>query len=96
MVVGAPRPWRYPAAAQRNTYQLRDAREAGDGGLAALGKRNFEIGHRSVPDGIEDEVVAPSVMQEVGRGVVDDVIGAQRTDEVDVPGASHAGHLGPV
>jgi hypothetical protein len=24
------------------------------------------------------------------------VIGAERTDEVDVPGAGYAGHLGPI
>jgi hypothetical protein len=33
---------------------------------------------------------------EVGGGVVDDVIGTQGTDEVNVPRAGHCTHLGPV
>jgi len=41
----------------------------------------------SVPDRVEDAVVAPPVAGEVGRGVVDDVVGAERTAEVEVGGA---------
>ena len=82
-----------PAAAQRNADQLRHTGEPDDGGLAALGKSASEIAHRYVPDGVEDEVVALPASEEVCRGVVDDVISAERTDQVDVPGAGHPGHL---
>ena len=50
--------------------------------------------HRVVPDVVEDEVVALSALREVLLGVVDDVVGADRADQVDVPGAGDAGHLG--
>jgi len=43
---------------------------------------------------VEDGVVSPGAAREVLLGVVDDGIGADGPDEVDVPGAAHAGHLG--
>src|SRR5215212_3711451 len=43
---------------------------------------------------VEDEVVALIVLSEVLAGVVDDVIGADRSDHAHVSGAAHAGHLG--
>ena len=46
-------------------------------------------------DVVEDEVVLLSAPGEVVAGVVDDVVGADRTDQVHVPGAAHAGDLGP-
>jgi hypothetical protein len=48
-----------------------------DGRLAASGECTSKIGHRAVPDRVEDEVVAPPAADDVGRGVVDDVIGAE-------------------
>ena len=51
-------------------------------------------GHRVVAHVVEDQVVAGPARGEVGRRVVDDVVGADRPDELEVPGAGHAGHLG--
>jgi len=43
---------------------------------------------------VEDEVVPLILLREVLTSVVDDVIGADRSDHVHVSGAAHAGHLG--
>jgi hypothetical protein len=83
------------AAAQRDTQQLGHAGEPGDGGLAALGQRSLEISHRAVPDRVQDPVIAPPAPQGVGGGVVDHVVGTQQTDQLQVGGAGHGGHLGP-
>ena len=45
-------------------------------------------------DVVEDDVVALLGAGEVGPGVVDDVVGAERADQVDVAGAAHTRHLG--
>ncbi len=43
---------------------------------------------------VEDEVVALRGAGEVGPRVVDDVVGTERADQVDVAGAAHTRHLG--
>jgi hypothetical protein len=42
---------------------------------------------------VEHDAVAPAVAGEVFPGVVDDVVGAERADQLHVSGAAHAGHL---
>ena len=61
---------------------------------AGRGERPSKVGQRVVGDVVEDEVVLPSAAGEVVAGVVDDVVGADRADEVHVPRAAHAGDLG--
>ena len=48
---------------------------------------------RPAPRVVEHQVVALVAPGEVLPGVVDDVIGAERSHEVDVPRAAHRGHL---
>jgi hypothetical protein len=43
---------------------------------------------------VEDHVVALPAAGEVLPGVVDDVVGAEGADQLDVAGAAHAGHVG--
>ena len=50
--------------------------------------------HRVVPHVVEDEVVARSALPEVLLGVVDDMVGPDRADHVQVLRAGHAGDLG--
>ena len=52
------------------------------------------LGHRVVAHVVEDQVVARAFLGEVLPRVVDDVVGTERADQLDVPGAGHAGHLG--
>src|SRR5687768_9662301 len=85
-----------PAAEQGNGHEPRHVGEPRDSSLATVGKRTSEIRYRSVPNRVEDQVVVTPGTGEVGTGVVDDVVGAQRTDEVDIPSAGHAGDLGPI
>jgi hypothetical protein len=51
------------------------------------------LGQRTVPDQVEYHVVAPAIAGEVFPGVVDDVIRADRPDELNVSCAAHAGHV---
>src|SRR5918997_5403903 len=46
------------------------------------------------PRQLEDEIVVLPTSGEVLLGVVDDVICAERSDQLYVPRAAHAGHLG--
>jgi len=48
---------------------------------------------RAVHHVVEDDVVAPLVAGEILLGVVDDVIGAERSDQFHVPRTAHAGDL---
>src|SRR5215204_4554722 len=50
------------------------------------------LGQRTVPHQVEDDVVPPSVPGEVLVDVVDDMVRADRPDQVHVPGVAHAGH----
>ena len=43
---------------------------------------------------VEDDVVPVPVPSEVFAGVVDDAVGAERADQVDVASAAHGGHVG--
>ena len=50
---------------------------------------------RGGPRELEDQVVALLAAREVLPGVVDDVVGAERTDEIHLPGAANAGNTAP-
>lgn len=52
-----------------------------------------QLPQRAVPDEVDDGVVGLSDPSEVGNGVVDDLVRAERLSEVDVAGADHRGHL---
>src|SRR5437660_10584481 len=54
----------------------------------------IERGQRMVRNEIEDQVVPLPGQGEVLYGVVDDVVRADRTDQVNISGARHARHLG--
>ena len=62
--------------------------------LSVRCERPSGVGHRTVPDVVEDDVVALVAVSEVLLGVVDDVVGADRADQLNVLGAAHSGHLG--
>ena len=47
-----------------------------------------------LPADVEDHVVAPAAAGEVVAGVVDDVVGAERSDQVHLRRAAHAGDFG--
>src|SRR5919106_3881517 len=67
---------------QRNAEESRHGGEPRDSGLASRGKSTPKIRNGSVPDGVEDEVITSSRVDEVGRRVIDDVIGAERADQI--------------
>src|SRR5256885_11637409 len=46
------------------------------------------------PDRVDHQVVASPGTGEVRAGVVDDLLGAERPDQLHVAGAAYAGHLG--
>jgi hypothetical protein len=52
------------------------------------------MGQGPVPGHLQDQVIAPPSSGEVLLGVVDDVVGPERADQVDTVGAAHPGHLG--
>ena len=53
-----------------------------------------ELGQRVPEDVVEDDVVALWALGEVLARVVDDVVGAERADQLELAGAADAGHLG--
>ena len=57
------------------------------------GERAPEVRRRAVSRQLEDEIVLLPAPGEVLLGVVDDVVRAERADQVHVPRAAHAGHL---
>jgi len=57
------------------------------------GQRPSQLGQGVVAYVVEDEVVLPPGLREVLPAVVDDVVGADRANQLDIPGAAHAGHL---
>jgi hypothetical protein len=50
------------------------------------------MGQRAIATDVEDDVVALLVIGDVFPGVVDDVVGAEGSDRVDLRRAGHAGH----
>ena len=56
-----------------------------------LGVSARAAGERAVSGDVEDQVVA--ALGEVLARVVDDVVGAQRADQVDVPRTAHGGDV---
>src|SRR6266540_5289178 len=55
----------------------------------------FEIRPRPVTRDVEHQVVALPAQGEVLTGVVDDVVGSERSGHVDVPRAADAGYFCP-
>ena len=53
-----------------------------------------EAPQRSTPRPVDDDVPTARTVREVLGGVVDHVIGAERTDQVGLRPAAHAGDLG--
>src|SRR5437773_5313036 len=51
------------------------------------------VGDRAVPGDVEDRVVAPAALREVLFRVVDDLIGAERADQLEVPRACDRRHV---
>src|ERR671938_388721 len=50
--------------------------------------------HGGVSGDVQDEVVSNTAVRPVLIDVVDDVIGAERGDEIELPGAAHSGDAG--
>ena len=50
--------------------------------------------HAAIHDVVHDDVVLPATLGEILARVIDDVIGAKRADQLDIPGTAHARHLG--
>ena len=48
-----------------------------------------------VPADVEDQVVVLAAVGEVVAGVIDDMVGTDRADQVRLPGAAYAGDLRP-
>ena len=92
-----------PAAPQRRQTQLDDVAQRPDQSVALRcsddDESRLRVEHalalrpRPAPGDVEHQVVALVAPGEVLLGVVDDVVGAERSDEIDVPRAAHAGHL---
>src|SRR5680860_812972 len=61
---------------------------------ARAGQRASACRQRVLAGEVEDHVVALPAAGEVLPGVVDDVAGAERADQLDVAGAAHAGDVG--
>ena len=61
--------------------------------VPCVGEHASELRQRAVAPDVEDEVVAPAVVGDVGVRVVDHVIGAERAHEVDLLGAGDAGDV---
>ena len=50
-------------------------------------------GEAAVPADVEDQVVVPAAVGEVVAGVVDDMVGADRADQIHLRRAAHAGDV---
>src|SRR5205814_6402326 len=57
------------------------------------GEGAAESGEKAVPADVEDQVIAIHTVGEVLLRVVDDMVGADGADEIDLPSAAHAGDL---
>src|SRR6266511_6104220 len=57
------------------------------------GEGAAEAGEKAVPADVEDQVIAIHTVGEVLLRVVDDMVGADGADEIDLPSAAHAGDL---
>ena len=62
---------------------------------AGWGQRSLRAGVRDGAHRIQYDVVGLGARREVFSGIVNDPIGAERSDELDVGGAAHPGHLSP-
>jgi hypothetical protein len=59
------------------------------------GEGTAQLGQRTAAGGVEDEVPAAHPVGHVLAGVVDDVVGADRADQVDLGRAGYPGHRTP-
>jgi hypothetical protein len=59
------------------------------------GEGTAQLGRRTAAGGVEDEVPAAHPVGHVLAGVVDDVVGADRADQVDLGRAGYPGHGTP-
>jgi hypothetical protein len=84
-------PERSVEAAQPPPARFRPDDDEGPAG----GERAPEVGQRAVPADVDDDVVVPRPIVDVGAGVVDDVVGADFSDDAHLRRASHAGDAGP-
>ena len=66
---------------------------ADDDQRAVGGEHATECRHRTVAPDVENKVVAPVAVGDVGLRVVDHMIGAERAHHVDLLGARHAGNV---
>src|SRR5688572_8765685 len=74
---------------------IRVGAAAADQDELAVGRQHAAyLEHAAVGDIVHDDVVLPATLREVFPGVVDDVIRAERPDQLDVAGTGHARHLG--
>jgi hypothetical protein len=58
------------------------------------GKGPPQLGQRTVAGGVQDEVPAPRPVGDVGAGVVDDLVGTDRPDQLQLGRAGHPGDVG--
>jgi hypothetical protein len=72
--------------------QFPAALTAGDDGRSCRGEGAAQAGDRRVSRDVQDEVVRAGVC-EVLTGVVDDVVGAEGTDKLDLAGTADSGDL---
>jgi hypothetical protein len=70
-------------------------REAGNDTPAVGTQRSRILPDRTIADRIKDQIIALPTRGEVVVRVVDDMGRAKRARQVQVPGAAHAGDLGP-
>lgn len=59
-----------------------------------MSRKMSRLGQRVVPHIVKNEIEAALALGEVLLGVVDHVVGADRSDHLDVPRAAHSGHFG--
>ena len=53
-----------------------------------------KLGQRSIASDVEDHVISATAVRDLLAGVVDNLIGTDGSDELDLPCAAHAGDLG--
>jgi hypothetical protein len=58
------------------------------------GEGTAEIGQGTVASHLQDQVITPARAGEVLLGVVDHLVGPDRSDQLRTVGAAHPGHLG--
>ncbi len=81
-------------ASQRSKQALILWTAAGDSDIDAMRQQDtLVIQQRVIADAVENQIVTLRPLREVLAGVVDDMVCAQRPDQLDVPGAANPGHV---